>query len=281
MKSYIALFCLIVTSSIFSQNVADSLLYKWIPKGVTGINVSQMSFSNWAQGGDNSLTWVFNGEFGLAYYTKSHSFLNSLKLAYGRTKLGDETYRTNDNELYLENVFAYFVGWAVEPYISNTIRTTISTGYDYKVTPFIETADFFDPGYVSQSLGFAYTRNKEITTRLGLAFQETFTNRFRLYSDDPATQDKIEAFKFETGLESVTDASISLDENLLFISKLRLFTRFNHLDTWDVRWDNTLAAQVNKYVSVKLNVLTLYEKSLSPKTQLKEALLLGITYALF
>jgi hypothetical protein len=53
------------------------------------------------------------------------------------------------------------------------------------------------------------------------------------------------------------------------------------MDVWDVRWDNTIAAQVNKYINVRLNFLTLYEKSLSARTQFKEALLLGFTYTFF
>lgn len=281
MRRLLLLLILAIPCTAFAQKVNDSLLYKWIPKGAAGINVSQIALSQWAQGGDNAITWILNGEMGLNYYTRTYSFLNNFKLAYGRTKLGESDYRTNDNELYLENVYSYLVGWAIEPYISNTIRTAVSTGYNYKVTPFIKTADFFDPGFVTQSAGFAYTRNKAVTTRLGLAFQETFTNRYRQYSDDPATKDKAEAFKFETGLESVTDLETSLGENMLYKSSLRLFTRFKNLDVWDIRWDNTVAAQINKFFTVKLNVLTLYEKALSPKTQLKEMLLLGFTYTFF
>lgn len=281
MKRFTLLFMLVIPMSMFAQKVSDSLLYKWIPKGVASINVSQIALTDWAQGGDNAITWILNGELGLNYYTLSYSFLNNMKLAYGRTKLGDTDYRTNDNEIYLEDVYSYFVGWVVEPYLSNTIRTPVSTGYNYKVTPAVKTADFFDPGFVTQSAGFAYTRNKAVTTRLGLAFQETFTNRYRQYTDDPETKDKIEAFKFETGLESVTDVEKSLGENMLYKGTLRLFTRFNHMDVWDVRWDNTIAAQINKYFTVKLNVLTLYEKALSPKTQLKEMLLLGFMYTFF
>ena len=281
MKKLLVILMLAIPCSTFAQTISDSLLYKWIPKGVAGINVSQIALSDWAQGGDNAVTWILNAEMGLNYYTRSYSLLNNLKLAYGRTKLGSEDYRTNDNELYLEDVYSYFVGWPVEPYVSNTVRTPVSTGYNYKVTPFVKMADFFDPGFVTQSAGFACTRNKVVTTRLGLAFQETFTNKYRQYSDDPATKDKIEAFKFETGIESVTDLETSLGENMLYKSSLRLFTRFKNLDVWDVRWDNTIAAQINKYFTVKLNVLTLYEKALSPKTQTKEMLLLGLTYTFF
>ena len=274
-------FLFVLTSNIFSQDTPDTLLFKWIPKGSVSINVSQVAFSDWAQGGTNSIAWIGSGKFGLDYKTSTYFFKNDLKLTYGRVKLGDESYRTSENELYLENVYTYLVGWKVAPYISNLLRTSIAGGYNYKDTPFVKTSDFFDPAYVTQSLGFAYALKENFTTRLGFALQETFTNKLRMYSDDPDTKDEIEAFKLETGIESVSDLTLSVEKNLLLETKLRLFTRFDAFDVWDVRWDNTLTAQINKYFNVNLNVLLLYEKSQSPKTQLKEALLLGFTYTVF
>ena len=67
---------------------------------------------------------------------------------------------------------------------------------------------------------------------------------------------------------------------MLLNTKLRLFTRFNMLDVWDVRWDNTITAKVNDFVNVNLNVLIIYEKSQSLRTQIKEALQLGFTYTI-
>lgn len=252
---------------------------KWTTRGVTGLNINQMALSNWTQGGDNTFAWTLTGNFGGDYKSSTWSFYNSLKLAYGRTKLGNADFRTNDNELYLENVIAYNVGWKVDPYFSNTVRSSISEGFDYKAVPSVKIADFFDPGYITQSVGFTYHTTK-FNTRLGVALQETFTNKFRNYSDDPDTPE-LEAFKLETGLESVTATELQLDDNIFFTSKLRLFTRFTDLDIWDIRFDNTITAKINSYINVNLNVLAVYEKSQSPKTQLKEALQLGITYTLF
>ncbi|MCE1189358.1 MAG: DUF3078 domain-containing protein [Ignavibacteria bacterium] len=253
----------------------------WVPTGTVGINVSQVSFSNWAQGGDNSISWTGFGNMGLLYQTSTWSLSNKLKIAYGRTKLGDQDYRTNDNELYFETVATKMAGWAVNPFFSNTVRTTLTTGYDYKSGVTVPISDFFDPGYISQSLGFTYKEDTWLLTRMGIALQEVFTKNYRQYSDDPATTDKEEAFKLETGMESVTDTKLKLDDNLLYQSSLRLFTRFNHLDVWDVRWDNNITVKATKYVNVNLSVLLVYEKSLSTRTQLKQALQMGVVYSIF
>lgn len=279
-KPIIFLLFFLFSTNLFSQT--DSLpKSNWSTSVVTGLNISQIALSNWTQGGDNALAWTFFGKTDVIYSFNPWTLKNNLKLAFGRTKLGSAEFRTNDNEIYLESVLTYDLGWALNPYFSNTVRTVLGAGYNYTQTPAIQTSKFFDPGYITQSLGFIYKKDNLFSSRLGIALQETFANQFaKLYVDDPKTIDKIERFKLETGIESVTEGSYSLAENLLASSKLRLFSRFNSLDVWDVRWDNTITAQINKYINTNLNVLMIYEKSQSLRTQIKEALQLGITYSI-
>lgn len=280
MKLLRILFLLIIPTTLCTQT--DSLPKSpWSTSAVAGLNISQIALSNWTQGGDNSLAWTFYSKLDVLYSSDPWGLKNNLKLAFGRTKLGTADFRTNDNEIYLESVLSYDLQWVVNPYFSNTVRTVIGPGYNYSADPIEQISKFFDPGYITQSLGFNYTKDKVFSSRLGIALQETFTDRFRQFSDDKETLDKLEAFKLETGIESVTEGAYSIAENILAASKLRLFSRFNSLDVWDVRWDNTITAQISKYFNTNLNVLLIYEESQSRKVQIKEALQFGITYSLF
>jgi len=279
MKKILLALSLFLTNSLFSQ--VDSTNNMWIYSAIAGFNINQIALSNWAAGGDNAISWTFVNNAKADYKSLPWSLRNTFKLQYGRTKLGSDDYRTNDNELYLENVLSYNIGWVVDPFFSNSVRTYVSAGFNYKEVPIKQTADFFDPGYITQSIGFTYNKSKAITSRIGVGFQETITSVYRQYSDDPETLNELESFRLDTGIESVTNSEITLDDNLLFTSMLRLFSSFKELDVWDVRWDNTISAKVNKYISVNINVLTVYEKRQSLKTQLKEALQLGIVYAIF
>lgn len=272
------LFLSFIISGLIYGNVDSASIGKWHPKAIAGLNVSQLSLTNWAKGGDNSFTWTLTGDLGYDFLSSNWNFKNTLKFAFGRTKLGSEEFKTNDNELFIESVLSKNIGWVVDPYFSNTIRTSITEGYDYKLTPALKIADFFDPGYIIQSIGFTYDQDKIIQTRLGIAFQEIFANnQSLLYTNDKETTE-IEKFKFETGFESVTSLALNVDDNLQFKSSLRLFSRFESLDVWDVRWDNSFVAKVNSYINVNLNVLLVYEKNVTPLTQLKQALQLGIVY---
>ncbi len=282
MKKLFLFLAIVILSFLYNISFAQNdttLKMGWNPKGVVSLNLSQMSFTNWTQGGDNTVAFASLGNFGVYYLHKNWNMSNKLKIAYGRSK-SSNNYFTTDNELRFETVVTRLLGWKVNPYVSNEVRTAIANGFDYKTEPATQIVAFFDPGYLTQSIGFIYSQ-KNVTTRLGVGFQEVFTNEFNQYSSDPDNPDEIKKFKFDSGIESVTEAKYEFMKNMMYSGRLRLFSRFNTLDVWDVNWDNLISAKVNDYISVNFGVTILYEKSQSYKTQVKEALQVGFSYAIF
>ena len=61
-------------------------------------------------------------------------------------------------------------------------------------------------------------------------------------------------------------------------TKLELFSNLKAFDEIDVKWDNLFTAKLSKYFNVNFNVKLFYDKNISKKRQLKQALSLGITY---
>ncbi len=276
-------FMMLITQTIFAEDEGeekrDTL---WTPKGIVGINLSQVSFSNWAQGGENTLAYTLFSLFSFDYLGDPWKWKNSLKFAYGRTKFGDEEYRTNDNEIFFESTLIHHFGWAASPYAGITAKTPVSKGFNYDESPSVQIVDIFDPFVLTEALGFIYDQIPNFSTRLGVGFKQTWADKFAAtYSDDPETLNEVETFDNETGIESVTEYKIDFLENMNFYTYLRLFGRFEDFNIWDVRWDNILSAKINDYVSVNLNVLVIYDVKETLKTQLKEALQLGISYTLF
>ena len=269
-----------------AEDKPDSTLNKWIPKGIASANLGQVALSDWSQGGDNSITYTLIGDFGVNYKTETWRWANNLKASYGQNKIGDDSFKTNENELYFESVYSRRYGWAVDPFFSVTARSAITRGYKYgKDDEGNETAtaivDLFDPGYITEAIGFTYDELDNFKTRLGIAAQQTFANEFTNFTDDGETNDEVETFKFETGLESVTDYKVEFLKNMEFSSKLRLFTRFDALDVRDVRSDNSIIAKINDIFAVNINVLVVHEISQTRRTQMKESLQFGIRYIIF
>lgn len=271
----IALVFLICGSIITSGQIPDSLKNKWTPAFIVGLGINQIAFTNWVKGGDNSVSWTLSGDFRYDYYGSPWIFKNEIRAAYGRSKIGGDTYRTTDNDLFIETVVSYDLGWAVSPFLSNSIRSQVARGFNYKVDPEVEIANLFDPGYITQTIGFVYDKYANVITRFGLGFQEIFTNKFRQYSD-PVNMTK--AFRFETGIESVTDVNYKIDDNIAYVGKLRLFSQFKSLDVWDVRFENNIAAKITKYINVSFIYYVVYEAAQTPYTQVREGLQIGVVY---
>ncbi len=282
------IFYLLITFVIFSatafagdetEEKKDTL---WVPKGIVGVNLSQVSFENWTQGGDNSISFTFFTNMGIHYIGDPWKWRNSLKFTYGRTKTGEEGYKTNDNEIFFESTLNRNVGWLLNPYFGITARTAVAAGFDYDVTPAEQIVGFLDPFYLTEGIGLMYDQIPNFRTRLGLGFKQTFANEFnKRYTDDPDTPGEIENFRSETGIEWVTEFEWVFLENMAYKGYLRLFGRFEDISVWDVRWDNTITAKVNDYFNVNINVLLIYDVDETLRTQLKEALQLGVSYTLF
>lgn len=248
----------------------------WIPTVVPGLNVSQIAFSNWTQGGANSLSWIATVNLGLDYKGKKWIFQNHANATYGRTKLGSENSITTDNQLFIEDVLTYNAGWSTNPFLSNSILTDITTGYSYSSTPPIAIADFFDPGYVTQSIGFGYSKVKGITTRFGIAVQEVFATKYCQFTGNQKA-----ATTVQPGVESDTKGKLQITNNTFLTSRLTLFSRFDSLSVWDVRWNNVIVGKINSIINVNFDYQLVYQKAQSLTTQMKEGLQLGLTYKIF
>ena len=167
----------------------------------------------------------------------------------------------------------------MNPFVAITAKTQLAKGYSYDVSPKVAVADFFDPGYVTESIGLGYNRGDGFKTRFGAALKHTFTSDFPVpYADDPSTAE-IEDTKSEFGAESVTDFSIKLSETILFTSKLEMFSNLESLNEIDINWDNLFSAKLTEYIAVSFNIKLFYDRNISIRRQLRQTLAAGLTYS--
>jgi hypothetical protein len=253
--------------------------YGWQKAMVGSINLTQTSFSNWTQGGENSFAWQVNLNFLFVNDQEQTNWAHSGKLTYGTAKIGGQGLRKSIDEIKLESVLTYKLNTLVNPFFALTGETQFAPGYDYDVEPKTQISAFMDPGYFRESIGIGFAPNKIIKTRLGFGFKQTFTSDFPVpYADNPETTDKVEKFKNEAGLESVTDVKWKVTKTTLFISKLELFYDFRTLNRTDVRWDNVLTVELTKYLNVNFNFKLFYDRDISRRRQIMQSIALGLVY---
>jgi hypothetical protein len=270
-----------LSTSVSAQDTTKAPDYGWKHTVVSGLNLTQVAFTDWAQGGENALAWTVSLDGKSVNDQEMSNWSNSYKFAFGQARLSSQGLRKTDDKIDIETIFTYKLGVHINPYAAATLNSQFARGFKYdNAGTKAPVSKFFDPGYLIQSVGVIYQPVAEVKTRLGAALRETFADEFALiYSDDPTTS-SIEKTRVEGGLESVTEIEWKLYDNILFTSKLELFAPFKTLDEIIVRNDNTLSASVNKYIRVNLDVQLINDKRITPRTQVKEALAIGISYQL-
>ena len=271
---------LFINSHIIAQEKpAEETEYGWQKEMISGVNLTQTSFDNWAPGGENSFAWQLNVNFKFINDQEKTNWANSGKFSYGSLKTGDEESRKSIDEIKLESVFTYKLGRFINPYAAVTGETQFAPGYDYGIEPETQISAIMDPGYFRESIGLIYQPNDIIKARLGCSLKQTITSDYPApYADDPDTENTIEKTKNEIGAESVTDVNWKISENTLLISKLELFSAFKALDETDINWENVLTVKISKYFNVNFNFRILYDKDISRKRQIMQFVALGITY---
>lgn len=255
----------------------------WKHSVVSALTVTQISFKDWAQGGENALSWTARLDGKSTLDDTAFTLGNSYKMVYGQAKIGQTKSRKTEDRIELESVLTYKLGIHVNPYVGATLKTQFSTGVTIDAagneTP---VSKFFDPGYLTQSAGVGYQPAKEVKTRFGVALREIATSAYWTYANDPKTppQDRVK-IRVDGGFESVTDVELKLDDNLLIRSKLELFSPIRKPSDATLRMDNALTATINKYMVVIVNVMLINDERASTRLQVKEMLSLGLSYTLF
>jgi hypothetical protein len=279
MKNVLCGLWLLIGMAVSQTAAVDSVKVKpWKHSLVGALTASQVTYSNWAQGGENALAWIAMLDGKSVRDTVKSNWSNTYKLAFGKTKLGDNGLRKTDDRIELESVYIRKWGIYVNPYISATLKTQFAKGYMYDGDgKSVAVSDFWDPGYLTQAVGLGYQPVKPVKLRLGLALREVFSHRYAIYTDNPKTAE-IEKRLVQGGLESVINIDAKLAETMIFSSAIEMFDALNNLDEVIVRSNNTLTIKASKLATVILNLQLIQEKRITPRTQLKEFLSIGVSY---
>ncbi len=254
--------------------------YGWKNEIIGNLNLTQASFSNWEQGGENTLAWQTNLTTSFTLDQEKYNWKNTGKFTLGFAKIAGTEARKSSDEISIESLLTRKVSKLLNPFVSVTAKTQFLSGFQYpNDTTKVKISKFMDPGYFTQSIGVGYSPNEVVLTRIGFTMKETITSDFPVpFADDPSTRNKIEKTKIEPGLSSITDVKKKFAENILLTSRLDIFSDFEAIKKIDVLWENDLTFKLTKLVNVNFEFDLLYDRDISTRRQIRQVLSVGFTY---
>lgn len=288
--SFLLLFVLLgLPASLWAQEAVPSdSLRAWNVEVLGKLAASQAGYQNWQEGGINTLAFTVSTAARAKRTTGAWQQSYQGRLAFGQVKQDTLDFRKADDVIRLaaslqyngEGFFATF-----NPTVAAEVRTQFAKGFNYDKdplgqgrTPPVLVSAFLAPGTFTESIGLTYDPNDWFTQRIGLGIKETVV---RLEQLRPLYGlDLDQTVRVEAGLESFTEIERELFENVSLRSALGLFAAFNQADQPDALWENLLVMEINQYLSVNFEFVTLYDRDISTEAQFKEVLSLGVSVTL-
>jgi len=327
MKRILSSLILMVSCSILSLHAqvtdAEKSLRKqpkdttegWITGGVFGANFTQVSLTNWAAGGQNSVS--LNGLLNLfADYKKNKSsWDNVLILNYGESKLGGSDWIKSDDRILFNSKYGRKLNedWYYAALVD--FKSQFAPGFT-SAEEINKISDFLAPGYVLGAVGMDYkpsdklsaffapvTAKLTVVNNQQLADQGAFGVEGAEYAGDNPDSTKIkdgERTRLEIGGYFRLQYKTEVAKNVSFQTNLDLFSNYSeNPQNIDVNWDNLISLKVNDFLTTTITTSLIYDDDvditetnaegipktdqngnaiIGPRTQFKYVIAVGFQY---
>lgn len=282
--------CTILCMSVYAQDEKEEFPDgAWVLKGVTGMNASQNSLSNWSAGGENALggNLYLNGS--LTHKKSNWLWQNTLVLNYGLSKTKSQGTTKAADELSLASQIGYSKNKKWFYTAMADFRTQFAKGYNYPDKSYY-ISNFMAPAYSTVSAGIEYRPKDNYSFYFSpIAGKMTFVRDDSLSAIGAFGVDPGKKFKAEAGMYFKARAEQDIMENVHIVTTLDLFNGYNsEFGNIDVNWDVLISMKINKYLSATLNTTLKYDNDVKTynddgsqhgaKVQFKEILGVGVAY---
>jgi hypothetical protein len=278
----------------------------WDVGGIVNVAFSQVSLTNWAAGGENSLGLMALVSVHANYRKGNIKWLNSLDMGYGFQKQDALPFQKTTDKIEATTNLGYHAFDNTMAGILVNFKSQFAAGYQ-SPNDSILLSNFMAPGYLTIAAGLTYTPNKAISIFISPAtLKYTFVENHMLadagdFGVTPAVYDATGKI-ITPGKEVLVQAgayfkgnySATVCKGITLSTNLELFSNYlkNPQDIV-VDWTTLIQLKVNKWISVTVNTELIYDQNISipvyddnviigkgPRTQFKEISGLGLAYNL-
>ncbi len=270
----------------------------WTNSLKTNVSLGQTSLTNWAAGGDNTVSLAAFIDAN-ANYKKNEMFWNNrLQLDYGFLYASSKPIiQKNTDRIYLESKWGYKTEAMKNFYFSANydFKSQFAPGYEYK-TPSVEGLEnlpmkdkvqawmdarkplsgILSPAYTNLALGIDWTPAKWLSVNFApltggfvivedVRFRQSYSMPLRkewegITEGVPTDGSQLRNARFEFGAQLKVDAKVNVNDNFSYSTQVVLFS--NYLDkpqNLRVNWDNRIDWKLAKYFSFTVTTNLIYD----------------------
>ncbi len=271
-KSVLWLFALVLLVSHVSAQDTTEVEKPWKFSGFFQQNLNQVSFTNWAAGGESSFASTSNARVTANYTKNKLKWENYIDLSYGIVKTEDDPIRKNTDKI---DMFSK-LGYELSPKINFSSVVNFLSQFDkgFKAPgDEMYVSRFLAPGYLTVSLGFDYKPIDYLSI-----FFSPATGKFTFVLDETLSEtgafgvDPGESVNPEFGALMRIEFEKEVITNVNINSRIILFNNYTDSDAsnrknTDVDWLTGINMPINKFITASVGFHLLYDHDIKiPKT---------------
>ncbi len=278
MKKLVLVFLILLSNSIFTQEVKKDSVPVWKIHGRFAFIFNQSSFSNWASGGENTIAGNLNINYDFNYKKNKVNWDTRIITSYGGSYRSDRGYRKTDDRLEINTVLGYKTSktWFLS-FIGN-FRTQYTNGFNFKEEPKQLVSKFFSPAYLTFGPGMLWKKSDNLNVNIAPA-----TARYTLVSDE---------FSGRFGVEEGRNTSFSLGFNLSGYYKFPIMENIEmenilavyndyleEIGNFDIDYQTNIRFKVNKSIKMLMTLHMIVDDDSSTRVQFRQLFGLGVNYS--
>jgi len=276
--------------SLPSNTVVEDTI--WRVNGAFGLNLNQVSLTNWIGGGESSIAYGATFDFTANYLKGKWKWDNLLRLAYGNQKIGEGNWNKTDDQILINTNLAYQLKGAWYIGLNVNFRTQFFDGF---ILPndSVKVSTLMAPGYLVPAIGIEYKPNDNFNF-----FFSPLSNKTIFVMDDFLSAQG--AYGVDTLARSNTELGIFISffykkeivKNVTLTTLYTMFGDYEKLQSWDINWDLILDFKINSFLAANITTNLIYDddiaipvdrtgdgikESFGPRVQFRQALGIGLT----
>ncbi len=265
----------------------------WKLFGIGTVGFTQTSLTNWAKGGESSMSLLLIEKYTVNYSRKNFKWENLAEFRLGIFSSQTKGLEKNDDKFEIQSRagLSAYKKWYYS--LETNFRTQMARGYMYpdKSKPI---SAFMAPGYLTFSLGMDYKPNKNFSLFLSpLTSKSTFVKDTVLINPVNFGLESGKKSLWEPGAIVKVNWHYPILENIIYDTRAEIFNNYRYtFQKFNVDWEQSLVLQVTQHINSRIMTQLIYDYNVKfpitdangqqvaqqAKWQFKELLTIGFNY---
>ncbi|NLA16081.1 MAG: DUF3078 domain-containing protein [Bacteroidales bacterium] len=261
----------------------------WTNSILSQISFTQTSLTNWAAGGNSSVSLAGHVDAKANYAKNDIIFQNRFQAGYGFVKMFGDILKKTDDRLFFDSKFGYKATERLYMSAALGVKTQMAKGYKYTANDTTLVSQFAAPLNSTLALGMDYNPLPWLSITFAPLTGGIVVVTVPELREDYGNKSN-EKVRVEFGAQLKAKMDKEVFKNVKVDTELILFSDYlNKPQNIQVYWDLSISMQINKFMSANIRTNLIYDDNIkiadkygnkAPRVQFREILSIGFSYTL-